>query len=104
MVSKVYFAKDGLTSTSANYICNLAKEYYKKFETTLAQIKFYDTTVSLIGTSNDMIISTGINGESLKAISSMIKAIAECKSLIAWLREAIKAREELRKELCCTTI
>ena len=104
MVSKVYFAKDGLTSTSANYICNLAKEYYKKFETTLVQIKFYDTTVSLIGTSNDMIISTGINGEALKAISSMIQAIAECKSLIAWLREAIKARDELRKELDCTTI
>ena len=49
MLSKVYFGVDGLTSTSANYVCNLAKEYYKKFETALDQTKFYNTTVSLIG-------------------------------------------------------
>lgn len=104
MLSKVYFGVDGLTSTSANYVCNLAKEYYKKFETALDQTKFYDTTVSLIGSKEFMTVSAGMNPIDLHKIPAMIKIIADCKSLIAWFREAIKAREEMRKLLDRTTI
>lgn len=104
MLSKVYFGVDGLTSTSANYVCNLAKEYYKKFETALDQTKFYDTTVSLIGSKEFMTVSAGMNPIDLPKIPAMIKIIADCKSLIAWFREAIKAREEMRKLLDRTTI
>ena len=104
MLSKVYFGVDGLTSTSANYVCNLAKEYYKKFETVLDQTKFYNTTVSLIGSKESMTVSAGMDPMDLPKIPSMIKTIADCKSLIAWFREAIKAREEMRKLLARTTI
>lgn len=91
----VFFAESGLTSTSANHIANLAKEAYQNLENELNSVCFYTTKVSLLGTSSKEVLQYG---SQLIDVTKLTR-IAELKSLIAWLREAIKAKEQLTKDL-----
>lgn len=96
---EIFFGTEGLTSTSANYIANMAKEYYMQREKTLQSMQFYSTSVSVIGSNEKHVIESGINSDSFKNIPIMIADIAKAKSLIAWLREAISARDRLKSEI-----
>lgn len=95
----IYFSENGLTSTSANHIANLAKEYYQTLEMKLDNIKFYDEKISLISSSDSKLLRGGITPSTLEEIKSDLYKIADAKSLIAWLREAIKAKDNLLKEV-----
>ena len=101
----VFFKKEGeegvaLTSTSANHIANLAKEYIQGVETQLNNISFFNVEVALVGTLADAnIIQTGESSEVLDSLQSLLEGVAQAKSLIAWLREGIKAKENLMKGL-----
>lgn len=96
---RIFFGKMGITNTQANYIANLAKENYQSVETALNKLCFYSTTLGLIGSSERSVLSTGDTSESVQKIPASIEHIAQCKALIAYLREAIKARETLRREI-----
>lgn len=96
---KIYFGESGLTSTSANHIANLAKEYYQTLETKLENIKFYDEKISLISSSDSKLLRGGITLSTLEEIKYDLYKIADAKSLIAWLRESIKAKDNLLKEV-----
>lgn len=93
-----------LTSTSANTVANWTKEYYQGLEIALEKTKFYTTTVGLIGQSEASVLSEGMETEQFVLIPNAIYTISECKSLIAWLREAIKAKENLNKEVAALTV
>lgn len=95
----IFFDKEGLTSTSANHIANLAKELVKNHETELSYFTLYDTTVTLVGTDKLNTLQFGITEEQLANIPTMLDTIAQAKSLIAWLREAIKAKKNLLNEI-----
>jgi len=95
---EIFFAENGITTTSASHIANLAKENYALIEKNLEKVKFYTTEISLLGFSNKQILSEGVDEKVLKTISDSLIAIAKLKSLIAWLREAIKAKDRLIKE------
>lgn len=92
----IFFGDSGLTNTSANYIANLAKELYNSIEKELNNIVFYTTTVKLIGSKEESLIQGGVT--SVDDIPNKLNDIAQLKSLIAWLREAIKAKDRLYKE------
>lgn len=92
----IFFGESGLTQTSANFVANLAKEQYSNDEKFLNNMVFYSTTVKLIGTSDESLVNTGIS--SLECVPTILEDIAKLKSLIAWLREAIKAKERLITE------
>jgi len=94
-VNEIFFAVSGLTSTSANHVANLAKEYVQNVESDINNVQFYKSEVALIGTSDKNLIEDGISDEALLLIPDKLYAIANAKSLIAWLREAIKARTAL---------
>lgn len=100
----IYFNESGLTSTSANHIANLAKEYYQTLETKLENIKFYDEKISLISSSDSKLLRGGIAPSTLEEIKSDLYKIADAKSLIAWLREAIKAKDNLLREIKNTSL
>ena len=106
----IFFTQDAnyqgvkFTSTSANHIANMAKQQYQAWEEALDSLKFYSETVSLIGSPTQTLISEGNNDSQLEQVPSMINNIAKAKSLIAWLREAIKAREHLVEEINNTTL
>ncbi len=100
----VFFKKEGeegvaLTSTSANHIANLAKEYIQGVETQLNNVCFFNAEVSLVGSTGASIIQTGGTPEVLNNLQSLLEGVAQAKSLIAWLREGIKAKENLMKDL-----
>lgn len=100
----VFFKKEGeegvaLTSTSANHIANLAKEYIQGVETQLNNVCFFNVEVALVGSTSKNIIQTGRTSEVLNKLQSMLEGVAQAKSLIAWLREGIKAKENLMKDL-----
>lgn len=96
---KIFFSEQGLTSTSANHISNLAKEYYTDLEEQLNFGSFYTTTVALVGKQDIHIVETGVQPEFLNQIKDSLEDIASAKSLIAWLREALKAKDNLQKEI-----
>lgn len=95
---QIFFANEGLTSTSANYIANLAKEMYQSLETKLEDITLYTTEIGILGCKDTNILKEGVSIDFLKEIDSNLIKIAKLKSLIAWLREAIKAKERLIRE------
>lgn len=98
---EIFFAENGLTTTSANHIANIAKEKYQVLMKKLTGLEFYDSkVVSLIG-SSEAFLSEGITD--LSNIKKDLLDIAKLKSLIAWLREAIKAKETLRQEALSST-
>lgn len=96
----IFFSTDGrgLTSTSANHVANLAKEMIRGLETSLDSLVFYSTDVALIGTETTDKLANGATDSDLDGIIGKLHSIAKAKSLIAWLREAIKAKERLHNE------
>ena len=70
---------------------------YAGIEVELDHLHFYSTTVGLISGGQDRIIRNGVS--SLDDIEQKLKDIAQLKSLIAWLREAISARDRLIEEV-----
>lgn len=99
----VFFKKEGeegvaLTSTSANHIANMAKEYIQGVETALNNVSFLDVEVALIGSTSNT-IQVGTSKGLLDRIPEMLENVAQAKSLIAWLREAIKAKDNLLKSI-----
>ena len=97
----IFFTSEGagLTSTSANHVANLAKEMIRNIESGLGELQFYSTSVALIGGGVANSLDTGAVAEEVESVPDRLHNIAEAKSLIAWLREAIKARERLLNEV-----
>jgi len=92
---KIFFGESGLTTTSANYVANLAKESYQELEKELEAIRFYDLDVELLDGTNRKPLKKGTTSV---AFQEKLETISQAKSLIAWLREAIKAKERLIKK------
>ena len=68
-----------------------------QIEKDLDNIRFYNKDMQLIGTSERQIISEGT--KDVSDIINKLDKIAKLKSLIAWLREALKAKDRLFKEV-----
>ena len=93
--NEIFFADSGLTSTSANHIANIAKEYIQSLESEVYNIQFYMSEVSIIGSTESNVLEDGTYDEELLILPEKLEQISEAKSLIAWLREAIKARKSM---------
>ena len=86
-----------LSLTSANHIANLAKEAYEKLESKLNSTSFIRETITIIGSTAETNVKLSQAGL-ITIVPDILKEIYEYKSLIAWLREAIKEKEKLFKE------
>ena len=89
----------GLSSTSANYIANLGKEYIVELEHKLNNIVCYDTTQTLMLNTTPVTTSKGLTDDDIKKFNDILVQIADIKSLCAWLREAIRAKDEMCKNV-----
>lgn len=96
-----FFGTNGITATSANHIANMAKEYYENLETKLQSLRFYNTEIELITAGKKVLTSSGIseNSDLFQNIQNMLVEISKCKTLIAYLREAIKEKEQLSADV-----
>lgn len=92
-----FFGDNGLTATSANYIANLAKEAYEKLESKLNSTNFVEEYITVIGSMSETKVAKA-SKELLTEAPQMLEKIYNLKSLIAWLREAIKEKDNLFRE------
>ena len=99
MSNSSFFGLEGLTLTSANHIANLAKEFTKANERALNSVSFIETTLTIIGSDAAQPIHTGWSNEAIDHVEENLRAISEANSLIAWLREAIKAHDKYVKNI-----
>lgn len=96
-INKVFFGTGGscLSSTSANHIANLAKELIKGHQRDLEGMCFTDKTVCALGQEARVVLQKGASEEVLAGVKSKLTEIGEANSLIAWLREGIKAKNAI---------
>jgi hypothetical protein len=92
--NKVFFAENGITSTSANHVANIAKEYVQNLQNENTAIGFLDCKLLFAASKSCELITVayGMKSDILKKIPENLQKITEANSLIAWLREAIKAK------------
>lgn len=101
---KQFFSEKGLTATSANHLANIAKELMKEEDSFLKNLNFVDHKVSLITLSNKKLLRRGNTEEDLAKITISIEKVSKMSAFIAWIREAIKAKEELTNDLRTETL
>ena len=96
-----YFGENGLTSTSANTIANRLKHLYEATESELNSVNFVQVKFGLIGTSEEdySLAKDAAKNCAVEEYAQKLELIAECKSFIAFLREAIKAKDKLSQEV-----
>lgn len=82
------------TTTSANHIANLAKEFIVNKESGLSNIKLTSTTVSLISGDSKHIVEYETPYIKFSQIEDDLQIISEATSFIAYLREEIKSKEK----------
>lgn len=93
------FFKDGfLTSTEAQNICNVANEVIARLVEHINSVQFYNTSITSI-VSSDNEVCAGRGTTDIAWIQDAIIKIGQNNSLIAWLKEAIKNKEEAIGEI-----
>ena len=95
MENTQFLGKNGLTGTSANHIANIAKEMYEALEASLDGVRLVSKDFTLAAGGQTYRLESESTRGDLAAITSSLKEISSLKSLIAWLREGIKAKEYL---------
>jgi len=95
-----FFDTKGLTSTSANYISNMAKELVKTLNI-FDKISFENVFIEDFSGNkgNNRQIQTGISKDEFDGLEKNLETKAKLNSLISWFREAIKARENQMKAI-----
>lgn len=85
----------GLSTTSATYIANVAKEYIANKEAQLENITFYNTYMELLSEGKKVQTGVGVTDDDVNNFVNDLSQIAEMKTLCAWIWEAVKAKEDL---------
>lgn len=97
MKKAYFFAGDDykgkcLTSSSANFIANMAKEWSAAEQDKLNRISFLNADICLIGGQKSP-VQIGMSESDFDHLSDMAAKLVQAHGLQAWLREAIKAKE-----------
>ena len=97
----IYFGRSGLTSTSANHVSAMAGVMVQSIEQRLAGLRLYEKTIRVIG---DAAVTVESVNNLLPEISDGVKRICKANALIAWLREAVKERENAQQHVQSLTL
>lgn len=85
---------EGITATSAQHLCNIAKEKYAEIETRHANLQFYNEKLQSLSGS-PVTLSQGILEEGLEVLKNDIIVLSNLKTFIAYLKEAIAYKESI---------
>lgn len=97
-MNKVYFAEkgeQGLSSTHANHLANIAKEMQEEAINRINNVKFYETHVSIIGQEGTQLMSTANTCDFL----AELEKVSALNSFCAWIREALKEKEAQMEDI-----
>lgn len=84
---------NGLTSTSANHLCNITKNLWKQLEIKLDNLNFVSSEMSLIGSTDSTPNRIGISEDILNETLENITYINALKAFVAYFREAIAQKD-----------
>ena len=86
----IYFGEEGMTSTSANHVSAMANVMVQDIKNRLMGLRLYEKSIRVIG---DAEVTVETVNNMLPDIAEGVKQICKANALIAWLREAVKERE-----------
>ena len=90
----IYFGEEGMTSTSAQHVSAMANVMVQDVKQHLMGLRLYEKSIRVIG---DVECKVEEVNNTLPEISDGVKQICKANALIAWLREAVKEREQAQK-------
>jgi hypothetical protein len=93
-----FFGESGLTETSANHIANLAKLHYESLKGKIEAISFVEARAQIVGSDKSNVIKKANVIPTVEIVSNLDRISAH-KGFIAFLREAITAKEVLMREI-----
>lgn len=88
--NNIYFGSEGLTSTSANHVSAMANLMANDIKECMSQLRLYRKYIRVIGEPETLVED---EVDILSEIPQAVESISKANSLVAWLREAIKERE-----------
>ena len=97
--NSVFFGENGLTSTSAQHIKDMAGHMNENLKEQLNGIRFVTDEVKLIGSQSKEVLAKGWNVAQLEQIENVLDTIAQTQSLQAWLGEAIRVKNMLSQDI-----
>ena len=86
----IYFGEEGMTSTSAQHVSAMANVMVQDVKQHLMGLRLYEKSIRVIG---DAEVTVETVNNTLPDIAEGVKQICKANALIAWLREAVKERE-----------
>lgn len=90
----IYFGEEGMTSTSAQHVSAMANVMVQDVKQHLMGLRLYEKSIRVIG---DVECKVEEVNNTLPEISEGVKQICKANALIAWLREAVKEREQAQQ-------
>lgn len=96
-MNNVYFSNEGMTSTAASFYANIAKELQNAATERLNNVKFFKTSVAVIGSNEKQVMNDG--NTDLEFILEDLNLISQLNSFCAWVREAIKEKDNQMREV-----
>ena len=90
----IYFGEEGMTSTSAQHVSAMANVMVQDVKQHLMGLRLYEKSIRVIG---DVECKVEEVNNTLSEIADGVKQICKANALIAWLREAVKEREQAQQ-------
>ncbi len=91
----IYFTnEEGMTSTSAQHVSAMANVMVQDIKQHIMGLRLYEKSIRVIG---DAEVTVETVNNTLPDIAESVKRICKANALIAWLREAVKEREQAQK-------
>ena len=91
----IYFTtEEGMTSTSAQHVSAMANVMVQDIKQHIMGLRLYEKSIRVIG---DAEVTVETVNNTLPEIAESVKRLCKANALIAWLREAVKEREQAQK-------
>ena len=98
----IYFTtEEGMTSTSAQHVSAMANVMVQDIKQHIMGLRLYQKSIRVIG---DAEVTVETVNNTLPEIAESVKRICKANALIAWLREAVKEREQAQKYVSDMTL
>jgi hypothetical protein len=90
-MNNTFFGNEGITMTSANHLCNLAKERIECLSAEWQNVHFVDIIMS----TTNIKAQSAVGRTDVKGLEETLEDIAKLRAFIAYMREAIKRKNDL---------
>ena len=101
MEKTIFFAQEGekgLNETSAQHLCAIASQIKEADETMLLNVSFVDTTIGIVGSSEQLPTAKGMTADQLPQLKEAVERVGRLNAFISFYAEGRKVLEKYRAE------